>query len=152
MDLKFWKFSDATKVLKCEASSHSVEESVSDYVRICASAERRERDDSRTGTEVMTARERERGKGKRKGEGRGNDEPSPTQSLKSPDTSLPFSRRIFPKYLDLGGVACVSRIVMRMGAISVVNVASVTGSVFNVGTTNSVKAIFAVVFNWEIEG
>lgn len=41
---------------------------------------------------------------------------------------------------------------MRKGAISVVNVASVTGSVFNVGTTNSVKAIFAVVFTWEIEG
>lgn len=41
---------------------------------------------------------------------------------------------------------------MRKGAISVVNVASVTGSVFNVGTTNSVKGIFAVVFNWEIEG
>jgi hypothetical protein len=57
---------------------------------------------------------------------------------------LPFSRRIFPKYLDLGGVGCVSRILMRKGAISVVKVASVTGSVFNVGTTNSVKAIFAV--------
>jgi hypothetical protein len=64
---------------------------------------------------------------------------------------LPFSRRIFPKYLDLG-VVYVSRIVMRKGATSVVNVASVTGSVFNVRTTNSVKGIFAVVFNWEIEG
>jgi hypothetical protein len=57
---------------------------------------------------------------------------------------LPFSRRIFPKYLDLGGVGCVSRILMRKGAISVVKAASVAGSVFNVGTTNSVKAIFAV--------
>lgn len=33
-----------------------------------------------------------------------------------------------------------------------VKIASVAGSVFNVGTTNSVKAIFAVVFSWEIEG
>jgi hypothetical protein len=41
---------------------------------------------------------------------------------------------------------------MSKGAISVVNVASVAGSVFNVGTTNSVKGIFAVVFNREIEG
>jgi hypothetical protein len=100
----------------------------------------------------MTVKVKEKRKEKENGEGRENDEPSPTQSLKSPDTSLPFSRRIFPKYLDLGGVACVSRIVMRMGAISVVNVASVTGSVFNVGTTNSVKGIFAVVFDREIEG
>jgi hypothetical protein len=60
MDLKVWKFSDATKVLKCEASSHSVEALASDDVRICVSAERRERKGSRTGTEVMTARERER--------------------------------------------------------------------------------------------
>lgn len=67
MDLKVWKFSDATKVLKWEASSHSVEESASDYVRICASAERSERDGSRTGTEVMTARERKGGKGKKRG-------------------------------------------------------------------------------------
>ena len=75
---------------------------------------------------------------------KGDNEPSPTQSLKSEDTSLPFSRRIFPKYLNLGGVACVSRILTRKGAISVVNIASVAGSVFNVGTTNSVKAIFAI--------
>jgi hypothetical protein len=67
MDLKFWKLSDATKVLKCEASSHSVEESASDYVQICASAKRRERDGSRTGTEVMTVRVKERRKGKEKG-------------------------------------------------------------------------------------
>jgi hypothetical protein len=60
MDLKVWKFSDATKELKCEASSHSVEALASDYVGICVSAERREREGSRTGTEVMPARERER--------------------------------------------------------------------------------------------
>jgi hypothetical protein len=65
--LKFSKFSDATKVLKCEASSHSVEESASDYVQICTSAKRRERDDSRTGTEMMTAREKKGGKGKKIG-------------------------------------------------------------------------------------
>jgi hypothetical protein len=64
--LKVWKFSDATKVLKCEASSHSVEALASDYIRICASAERREREGSRTGTEVMTARQREREREKEK--------------------------------------------------------------------------------------
>jgi hypothetical protein len=53
--------------MKWEASSHSIEELVSDYVRICASAERRERDGSRTGTEVMTVRERKGGKGKKRG-------------------------------------------------------------------------------------
>ena len=79
------------------------------------------------------------------------DEPSPTQSLKSEDTSLPFSRRIFPKCLNLGGVVCVSRILIRKGAISVVNTASVAGSVFNVGTTNSVKAILAIAASWETE-
>jgi hypothetical protein len=64
MDLKAWKFADATKVSKCEASSHSIEASALDYVRICASAERGKRDGSRTGTEVMTTRERERGREK----------------------------------------------------------------------------------------
>lgn len=72
--MKAWKFSDAIKVLKCEASSHSVEALVSDYVRIGASSKRRERDGSRKGTEVMIVRKRERGKGKRKGEARRNDE------------------------------------------------------------------------------
>jgi hypothetical protein len=64
MDLKVSKFSDATKVLKCEAFSHSVEASASDYVQICADAKRGERDGSRTGTEVMTTRGRERGREK----------------------------------------------------------------------------------------
>jgi hypothetical protein len=62
--LKVWKFSDATKESKCEASSHSVEASASDYVRIYASAVRREREGSMAGTEVMTARGRERGREK----------------------------------------------------------------------------------------
>ena len=62
MDLKVSKFSEATKVLKCEASSHSVEVSASDYIRFCANAEREERDGSRTGTEVVTVRGRERGR------------------------------------------------------------------------------------------
>jgi hypothetical protein len=79
MVLKDWKFSDATKVLKWEASSHSVEVSASDYVGISANVETGERDGSRTGIEIMTARG-----GKEEGEGKGNDEPSPTQSLKSP--------------------------------------------------------------------
>jgi cystathionine beta-lyase family protein involved in aluminum resistance len=34
---------------------------------------------------------------------------------------------------------------MRKGASSLMNFASVSGSVFSVGTTNSVKAIFAAV-------
>jgi hypothetical protein len=79
MVLKVWKFSDATKVLKWEASSHSVEVLASDYVGICANVERGERDGSRMGIEVITAKE-----GKEEVKGKGNDEPSPTQSLKSP--------------------------------------------------------------------
>lgn len=82
---------------------------------------------------------------------RRNDVPSPTQSLKSPDTSLPFSRSIFPKCLNLGGVECFSRMFTRKGAISLVKVASVAGSVFKVGMTNSVKAIFAAVSSWDTE-
>jgi hypothetical protein len=53
MDLKVWKFSDATKVLKCEASSHSVETSVSNHTRFSANAVRGEIDSNRT--EAMTA-------------------------------------------------------------------------------------------------
>lgn len=60
---------------------------------------------------------------------------------------MPFSRRIFPKYLCLGGVAYLSRISIRKGPILLVNTASVAGSVFKVGMTNSVKAIFGVVMD-----
>jgi hypothetical protein len=67
MVLKVWKFSDATKLLKCEASSHSVEVSASDYVRICANAKRGKMDGDRTGMEVMTARKREKGREKEEG-------------------------------------------------------------------------------------
>ena len=87
----------------------------------------------------------------RQGDGMGHNWPSPTARLKSTDTSLPFSRRIFPKYLCLGGVACLSRISTRKGPILLVNTASVAGSVFKVGMTNSVKAIFGVVIDWSIE-
>jgi hypothetical protein len=86
---------------------------------------------------------------KEEGDKRESDEPSPSTSQKFPDTSLPFSSRILPKDLCLGGVTCISRILIRKGASSLKNDASISGSLFGVGTTNSVKAICAAVLGGE---
>lgn len=48
MDLNVWKFSEATKALKCEASSHSVETSVSNHTRFSANAVKVETYSNRT--------------------------------------------------------------------------------------------------------
>lgn len=56
-----------------------------------------------------------------------------------------------PKNLNLGGFECFSRMLTRKGAISLMNAASVAGSVFKVGMTNSVKAIFAASSSRDIE-